>query len=180
MWLLLQVRASTATWVATLPYVEFSTVVLQDNNIFLAFFESESGNKAAAAYALASAHRVSQLTLVSPDLPKFAQTTALYIIQTLHQQHFFALCRHLRLLRLLDKVTCKACYKPHSHPWMRASLLTHTSQAWCDVRIILHRRTLLLLTATQLVLSCRIVHHQVLVASLFTSISRRRSCGQGN
>ncbi|KAL3138198.1 hypothetical protein ABBQ38_005422 [Trebouxia sp. C0009 RCD-2024] len=53
----LQVRASTATWVATLPYVEFSTVVLRDNSIFLAFFESESDNKAAAAYARASAHK---------------------------------------------------------------------------------------------------------------------------
>ena len=82
LWLLLQVRASTATWVATLPYVEFSTVVLQDNSIFLAFFESESGNKAAAAYALASAHRVSPLTLVHLTCPKPDQTTAFYVIQS--------------------------------------------------------------------------------------------------
>ena len=53
-----QVRASTASWVATLPYVEFSAVVLLDNSIFLAFFESNNSNKAAAAYSLASAHQV--------------------------------------------------------------------------------------------------------------------------
>lgn len=53
----LQVRASTATWVATLPYVEFSAVMLEESSIFLTFFESENENKAAAAYALASAHQ---------------------------------------------------------------------------------------------------------------------------
>lgn len=38
--------------------MEFSTVVLSDNSIFLAFFESNSSNKAAAAYAVTSAHQV--------------------------------------------------------------------------------------------------------------------------
>lgn len=40
-------------------------VVLHDNSIFLAFFESNSSNKAAAAYAVASAHQVPGLMLLS-------------------------------------------------------------------------------------------------------------------
>ena len=126
-----QLRASTASWVATLPSVEFSTVMLLKNSIFLAFFESNSMNKAAAAYSLASAHQVFDLRpchtidclsitrYISIDIPKVCM-----------------LCRHLRLLMPLVKVTCRVCYRPPSHPWMKASLLTHITPVWCAVRSI--------------------------------------------
>ncbi|DBA87178.1 TPA: hypothetical protein ACH3X2_005182 [Trebouxia sp. C0005] len=55
-----QVRASTASWIASLPFVEFSTTVCADSNVFLAFFESQDDNKAAAAYAIATVHQVFQ------------------------------------------------------------------------------------------------------------------------
>ncbi len=55
---MLQVRASTASWIASLPLVEFSAIVCADSSMFLAFFESQDDNKAAAAYAIASVHQV--------------------------------------------------------------------------------------------------------------------------
>ena len=54
----LQVQASTASWIASLPYVEFSSVISEETSMFLAFFESEGSNKSAAAHATASAHKV--------------------------------------------------------------------------------------------------------------------------
>ena len=59
----LQVRASTASWVATLPCVDFSSVVMEETSIFLAFFESTSENKSAAAHALGSAHQVGSASM---------------------------------------------------------------------------------------------------------------------
>jgi len=55
---MLQVRASTASWIASLPLAEFSAIVCADSSMFLAFFESQDDNKAAAAYAIASVHQV--------------------------------------------------------------------------------------------------------------------------
>ena len=41
-----------------MPYVKFSTVVSEESGMFLAFFQSQGDNKAAAAFAVASAHKV--------------------------------------------------------------------------------------------------------------------------
>lgn len=79
-----QVRASTATWVATLPYVEFSAVMLEESSIFLTFFESENENKAAAAYALASAHQVMHFSSASytPQLASMCSNIIVHAVQT--------------------------------------------------------------------------------------------------
>ena len=51
-------QASTASWAATLPFLEFCQLQQGETSLFLATFEAQSSSKAAAAYADKNAYRV--------------------------------------------------------------------------------------------------------------------------
>lgn len=53
-----QVGASTASWVSTLPFLEFCQFRQGATSLFLACFEPRDDNKAAAAYATDKAYQV--------------------------------------------------------------------------------------------------------------------------
>lgn len=57
-----QVRASTASWVANLPFLDLCQLKQDDTTLFLACFEPQNSNKAAAAYASCKAYQVMTMT----------------------------------------------------------------------------------------------------------------------
>lgn len=67
--------------------MEFSTVVLLDNSIFLSFFESNNNNKAAAAYSLASAYQVMTCTLATTA--SLSLSLSIHLTKVLHVMQAF-------------------------------------------------------------------------------------------